>query len=124
MSKFILLSEMVEPNGKTIRENNLEIKHTIPLNTLVELETGARVFVCQRTRDCDGTPLYCLHPEPCKCAEILKSIVDDPELEERYPQDFRIVNGHFKYCPHKDDGVYDRFKWLMGYRETSLTVIK
>ena len=35
--------------------------HEIPLRALVEInETGERLFVCEQTRDLDGTPLYSL----------------------------------------------------------------
>ena len=55
-----LLRNMVEENGKTIKQNNLSRSHNIPLDTLVELESGVRLFVTEHTRDCDGTPLYTL----------------------------------------------------------------
>lgn len=70
MTKITFISETVEQNGKTIKENNLEKKHTIPLGTLVEVKyddsdyrledqhSGVRLFITQHTRDCDGTPLY------------------------------------------------------------------
>jgi len=46
--------------GKTIKENNLEKQHNIPINTLVEIASlgGARLYVLGFSRDCDGTPLY------------------------------------------------------------------
>jgi hypothetical protein len=53
-----LLRNMVEENGKTIKQNNMDRKHTIPFDTLVELENGVRMFVVLHTRDCDGTPMY------------------------------------------------------------------
>jgi hypothetical protein len=55
-----LLRNMVEENGRTIKQNNMERKHAIPIDTLVELENGVRMFVTKHTRDCDGTPLYAL----------------------------------------------------------------
>lgn len=58
-----LLRNMVEANGKTIKQNNTERTHTIPLDTLVELENGVRLFVYRHDRDCDGTPLYALSAE-------------------------------------------------------------
>ncbi len=85
-----------ENPGKTIRESNLAIQHTIPLGTLVEFSytnrmpegvvtrTLGRLFVVAHDRDCDGTPLYSLdeysiplgrwknlHPDP-KCERILR----------------------------------------------------
>lgn len=70
--QIIMFSSIVESNNKTIRENNLEIKHRIPIGTLVEFKydewfeggacrkSHARMFVAHHSRDCDGTPLYTL----------------------------------------------------------------
>ena len=67
---IVRFSDIVETNGKTIRENNLELQHKIPIGTLVEVKTSewlgdgacekihARWFVAMHGRDCDGTPLY------------------------------------------------------------------
>lgn len=38
--------------------------HKYAINTLVELENGARLFIFSLGRDCDGTPLYNLAWEP------------------------------------------------------------
>lgn len=58
------------PNGPTIREANLKRSHSIPIDSLVELDISswlgngvcvsgkARLFVVRHDRDCDGTPLY------------------------------------------------------------------
>jgi hypothetical protein len=66
----INLADIVEANGKTILENNLEKTHDIPIGTLVEIKfdiwhgdgacekTHARLWVVSHDRDCDGTPLY------------------------------------------------------------------
>ncbi len=65
-----MIHDFVEANGKTIRENNLEKRHQIPIGTLVEVKfdswfgdgacwkVHARLWVVKHTRDCDGTPLY------------------------------------------------------------------
>lgn len=58
MAEGIFFGDIVEENGKTIRENNLEREHEIAIGTLIELPSGERLFVCQHARDCDGTPLY------------------------------------------------------------------
>ena len=66
--KFQLVSQMIEKNGKTVRENNLEKLHKFPIGTLVEYNTedketefeGIRLYVTHHTRDCDGSPLYSL----------------------------------------------------------------
>lgn len=59
MLQFV--SDVVTSSGKTIREENLEMKHNIPLGTLVEVvyeELGIRAYVVDYARDCDGTPMY------------------------------------------------------------------
>lgn len=70
----INVADIVEENGKTIRENNLEKVHDIPIGTLVEVKydewfgdgacvkAHARLWVVSHDRDCDGTPLYSLSP--------------------------------------------------------------
>jgi hypothetical protein len=65
MNTVIMVADVVEANGLTVRENNLNLKHNIPLYSLVETcligETrshGLRLFVAWHGRDCDGTPLY------------------------------------------------------------------
>ena len=69
MTQVILVSNIVEKNGKTVRENNLELVHNIPLGTLVEVDCdyieshGIRAFVVEHSRDCDGEPLYSLSLE-------------------------------------------------------------
>lgn len=69
----------VQSNGKTVRENNLDIEHAIPVGTLVEVLSDGdnptamlRVFVVEHTRDCDGTPLYSLHHQ----VDIMQHIDD------------------------------------------------
>jgi hypothetical protein len=78
---IIMFSEIVEANGKTIRENNLAKRHHYPLGTVVEVDLRApgyfedpqgpepprvrtHLIVCGHGRDCDGTPLYCLGDRP------------------------------------------------------------
>jgi len=63
----MIVANLVESNGKTVRENNLNREHRIPIGTLVEVnipycsQHGIRMFVCEHTRDCDGTPMYALY---------------------------------------------------------------
>lgn len=66
------VKDIIEENGKTIEQNNLEKKHNIPIGTLVEVKydewfgdgacqkVHARLWVVSHDRDCDGTPLYTL----------------------------------------------------------------
>ncbi|MCT4994224.1 hypothetical protein LZK84_16415 [Pseudomonas aeruginosa] len=55
----INVSDLVEENGKTVRENNLAKNHNIAIGELVEnVHSGTRLYVFGYGRDCDGTPLY------------------------------------------------------------------
>lgn len=68
--RIVMVSDIVEANGKTIRQNNLEREHDISIGSLVEItcdpewedpenpRNGLRLFVVNHSRDCDGTPLY------------------------------------------------------------------
>jgi len=64
MAKITMLHDIVEKNGKTIKENNLDKQHNLKIGDLVEITfkpyEGVRLFICKLSRDCDGTPLYCL----------------------------------------------------------------
>lgn len=73
-----------DPQGRTYRQVNAAKTHGIPLGALVQLKSGARLFVVLHGRDCDRTPLYCL--------------ATDPDEEDKY-------------------------RWLGGYSEGSLTVV-
>lgn len=70
MKRAINVSDIVEDNGRTVRQNNMAIKHRIPIGTLVEVNAeeceayGIRAFVVKHERDCDGTPLYSLTINP------------------------------------------------------------
>jgi hypothetical protein len=57
--QMVDINSIVMPEtGKTYRQTNLQKVHTISLGSLVELETGVRLFVVEHVRDFDGTPLY------------------------------------------------------------------
>lgn len=63
--KAIFCGDIVEENGKTVKENNMEKQHNILIGSLVEVlgpdeAKGLRLFVMRHSRDCDGTPLYAL----------------------------------------------------------------
>lgn len=73
MKYFINVADIVDKKtGKTIRKENSEKTHKIPINTLVEIKHDiwhgdgvcekihARLWVISHDRDCDGTPLYSL----------------------------------------------------------------
>ena len=63
MSPIQHIHDLVCPDdtqGRTYAEINLEKTHRIEIGTLVELESGVRLFVVSHKRDCDETPLYYL----------------------------------------------------------------
>ena len=65
MPKFVTIADLKDPNdpeGRTYREVNNATKHSFDVGQLVEIDHGVRLFVAKQTRDCDGTPLYCLTP--------------------------------------------------------------
>lgn len=82
MAEIMMFSDIVEENGKTIRENNMEKIHKIPIGSVVDVELDecldyepgteyetfirgkARLVVVAHNRDCDGTPLYSLAGRP------------------------------------------------------------
>jgi len=74
--EFKFAHDLVESNGKTARENNLEKIHTIPLKTFVEINCdydtshGCRGYVVDHQRDCDGTPLYGIAFDPAIADEL------------------------------------------------------
>jgi hypothetical protein len=94
---FVPFGDIIEANGKTIRENNHQIPHMIPLGALVEVVAEdseayrMRAYVIAHTRDCDGTPLYWL--------------------------------GHRRQEPEMSGAWYLRTPWLMNYSEASLKEI-
>lgn len=96
---LICYSKIIEENGKTIKENNREIKHRYPLGAIVTVQFDqtsgqhesarigysgtATLYVVRHGRDCDGTPLYTLADEPIA--------PDDERRWERFT-DFALRN--------------------------------
>lgn len=123
MPKLIILHNTLEENGKTIRENNLQKKHNIPLGTLVEVKytnwhgdgacekVHARLWIVECGRDCDGTPLYWLSTTPVEDQRWIESIngISCTGIEYTTPTD--MARRMF-------------YKWQGGFREDSLTVVE
>lgn len=92
MSAIITLHDIVEDNGKTIKENNMEKPHNIPIGSLVEVtydtwfgegaceKVIARLFVVQHTRDCDGTPMYSLCKNKTLIYDDLRIMTSDSSV--------------------------------------------
>lgn len=57
------LADPSDPAGRSYRQVNAEKRHAIPLDALVEVESGERLYVVMQGRDCDQTPLYWLSME-------------------------------------------------------------
>ena len=58
---LVIVHDLIDPDdpqGRTYKEVNATKQHNIPIGALVELPTGARLFVVHHGRDCDMTPLY------------------------------------------------------------------
>lgn len=129
--KVVFVGDLVMENGKTWKENNMEIKHNIPLGTLVEIHiesdgepevdpdslNGVRLFVCDHSRDCDGTPLYSLSFDKNASVELkeldekIKNRVweehNDPYLEP-------LIKINYQNC---------RGKIIHGYDESVLKIV-
>lgn len=63
---FVNIADFKDPNddeGRSYREVNNSKNHRFTVGQLVELESGARLFVAKQTRDCDGSLMYSLTPE-------------------------------------------------------------
>lgn len=95
--EIINYSNIVEANGKTIRENNLTRQHKFRLGdvveTLVEIDHDldriahvslrglCKLYVVSCHRDCDGSPLYTLTdipvimPPMVRCDELMKFLL-------------------------------------------------
>ena len=63
---MINIADLIDPEdtqGRSYREVNLSTNHNLKIADLVELDSGARLFIALLRRDCDGTPLYSLTPD-------------------------------------------------------------
>lgn len=114
------VSDIVESNGKTVKQNNMAQSHTIPLGSLVEIlgdenddDTGLRLFVVHHGRDCDGTPLYGLS---------LKK--DAKEEMDKYEKKFATLPDGQDYQIAKMFYHMAKGSILFNYNEVSLKVIK
>lgn len=120
------VSEIIEENGLTVRQNNMNKTHNIPIGAIVEIlpnsaidsdlfddedsAAGLRLFVVEHSRDCDGTPLYALSFDRDAVKELEKA-------EKNYknnPDDILCLAVLWMF-----KGRIDR-----GYSEESLSVIK
>ena len=120
MNNIVNVADIIEENGKTVRENNQNKKHSIPIGSLVEIKPdtgpdheGIRLFVVDYTRDCDGTPLYSLSfnkDAKTKMEKYKKELSILP-----YGNDFEVT----KIMYFREEGSI-----IFGYSESSLIFIK
>lgn len=74
-AKQLVLGDIVETNGRTVRQNNMAKKHKYPIGSVVEYDVSiytsdpncevslkglCTLLVVGHQRDCDGSPLYAL----------------------------------------------------------------
>lgn len=84
----MLYNDIVDQKtGKTIKQSNLDIKHAIPIGTLVELPSGVRLFVVFHGRDCDGSPLYWLSSDNLDTTQRVKGFAN-PKWIGAYSEEF------------------------------------
>lgn len=127
MSQIVQVSEIVETNGKTIKQNNLETQHTIPMGALVELNfeddykemNGLRLFVVAHLRDCDGSPLYAISHDKnayFKYQTAEKEIKDEVWKDSDTPV---LARSLILWKYHEAGGAI-----LFNYPDSCFTVIK
>jgi hypothetical protein len=116
---FVVFGDVVEGNGKTIRENNLAKKHKLTVDTLVEVKFDkwhgdgccekihGRYWIVDCGRDCDGTPLYSLSHMKLRTAEELVESMGRPRGSKGFELAVHMV-GH----------------WHGGFAEDDLTPVE
>ena len=90
MKIMVNIADLTDPNdpaGRSYREVNAANAHAIPIGALVEIETGARLFVVAHNRDCDQTPLYALAADP-----------NDTEVERQGFANHTWLHGYSEEC--------------------------
>lgn len=113
MTAFIKMADVEAPGtGKTYRQINMEKQHAIPVGTLIELDTGVRLFVVHQYRDCDGEPLYCLS-------------VDKDDTIQHDPSFFnhRWLSGYQEDCLEVVGGQTLRISWDDNGQERELFLV-
>lgn len=123
----ILVSNIVEANGMTVKENNLLKEHGIAIGALVEVHgdsndeesaNGLRLFVVEHARDCDGTPLYSLSFKRNALQELKEAEKDQQKIKNS--RNATATDASLAlYCRGLAQGSI-----LHGYPESCLKLIK
>lgn len=90
---YVKFENLKEANGKTIYENNMDIKHKIPIGTKVywENETyttaGPKIekgiyTIFSHDRDCDGTPMYAIISESMNVVKGWEQMCPNTNIKE------------------------------------------
>ena len=120
----IQFKDIVEKNGRTVYENNMNKKHKFPIGSKVYLEletltTAGPKFekgiytVFSHDRDCDGTPIYALISESINVIKGWKDFI--PNIEEIVKRigGFGYINGisenTLMEIPQMKDQEYSKF---------------
>lgn len=137
MQNAVIVSEIIEQNGKSVKENNMQVHHVIPIGAIVEIidsyndypeefvsnEHGIRLFVVSHDRDCDGTPLYGLsfnrfaklkHDECKKELELAKKHYASTRSDDAFL--------NLRISAHIEANASGAI--IHGYSESSLIIVK
>lgn len=135
---YLNIGDIMEPNGKSIRENRSALEHKYPIGTLVELRFEdwhdggscsigiSRMWVVGQNRDCDGSPLYSLSFQQPSCVSGEKKdkvLLYYPEMNFG-GNDYQSPGGLPGTFLNED---YSRGRlegWKIGYPEDCLTPIE
>lgn len=127
MTKFEIAYNIQDENGESQKDKNLKQNHNIELGSLVELDSGVRLFVVNHSRDCDGTPLYDLYmnleivedvKEVLQNIEEINKKMTSPNVGSEMPELLQAKKMDVEYyqkCARKTD---------KNYGEESLIVIR
>lgn len=126
------VADIVESNGKTVRENNTELTHKYPIGSLVKVSLSrespggsyikgeAVLYVIRHERDCDGTPLYGLGLEDPAVPEMVMTSIN-PDIDSEYM--YRVISENRRKYDELDL-IFGNPGWFSGYSEESLTLVK
>jgi len=92
-----------DPQSRTYRQINQAKKHNYSKGQLVEIESGARLFIVHLTRDCDASPLYYLSADRDDIVEQHKGF-SNPGGSGGWPEG--------SFIPVEIQPMYERLSWI------------
>lgn len=121
---IINFADIVEGNGKTVRENNFSKGHNIPVHSIIEVNCKGsnlhrlRLYVTAHGQDCDGSPLYYLSHDPHAFEKYNQCRQDvDNKVWEETPDDI-YARGIALWKLHNAQGAL-----INGWSEDGLILI-